>query len=153
MWALLPFASWPEHRLPLIQFLFIGPRVCSTLLSDLASRLGPCPSLSLHVHRVVKRTCTSKLSIMLGTQNRKGRRRRPFRFLGLHLLCRFSAVRAVGVNHSAGHIVLHSPQATVKALGHLMPGAPQSGFQRILRDAKLLRGLAGRVALHLAQHK
>src|SRR5215467_7236907 len=54
MWALLPFASSREHRLPLIQFLFIGPRVCSTLLS-------------LHVHHVVKRTCTSKLSIMLGT--------------------------------------------------------------------------------------
>src|SRR5262249_60245322 len=50
MWALLPFASSPEHRLPLIQFLFIGSRVCYTLLSDLASRLGPCASLSLHVH-------------------------------------------------------------------------------------------------------
>src|SRR5262244_74675 len=42
--------------------------VCSTLPSDLASRLGPCASLSLHVHHVVKRTFTSKLSIMLGTQ-------------------------------------------------------------------------------------
>src|SRR5258706_14939322 len=67
MWALLPFASSPEHCLPRIQFLFIGSRLCSTLLSDLTSRLGPCASLSLHLHLVVKRTCTSKLSIMLGT--------------------------------------------------------------------------------------
>src|SRR2546425_6884337 len=71
MWASLPLASSPEHCLPRIQFLFIGSRLCSTLLSDLTSRLGPCASLSLHLHPVVKRTCTSKLSIMLGTQ-RKG---------------------------------------------------------------------------------
>src|SRR5437667_6535511 len=71
MWASLPFASSPEHCLPRIQFLFIGSRLCSTLFSDLTSRLGPCASLSLHLHPVVKRTCTSKLSIMLGTQ-RKG---------------------------------------------------------------------------------
>src|SRR5262249_18105139 len=77
MWALLPFASSPEHRLPLIQFLFIGSRVCSTLPSDLASRLGPFASLSLHVHHVVKRTFTSKLSIMLGTPKRRGRRLAP----------------------------------------------------------------------------
>ena len=56
-----------RHRRPLIQFLFIGSRVCSTLLSDLASRLGPCASLSLRLHQAVKRTCTSKLSNMLGT--------------------------------------------------------------------------------------
>src|SRR3989442_6584861 len=67
MRASLPFASSPEHCLPRIQFLFIGSRLCSTLLSDLTSRLGPCASLSLHLHLVVKRTCTSKLSIMLGT--------------------------------------------------------------------------------------
>src|SRR2546429_9296023 len=57
----------PEHCLPHIQFLFIGSRLCSTLLSDLASRLGPCALLSLHLHLVGKRTCTSKLSIILGT--------------------------------------------------------------------------------------
>src|SRR5690242_2896974 len=56
--------------LPPIQFLFIGSRLCSTLLSDLTSRFGPCASLSLHLHLVVKRTSTSKLSIMLGTQTR-----------------------------------------------------------------------------------
>src|SRR5258706_13381645 len=72
MWASLPFASSPEHCPPRIQFLFIGSRLCSTLLSDLTSRLGPCASLSLHLHLVVKRTCTSKLSIMLGTQNEEG---------------------------------------------------------------------------------
>jgi hypothetical protein len=72
MWASLPLASSPEHCLPRIQFLFIGSRLCSTLLSDLTSRLGPCVSLSLHLHLVVKRTCTSKLSIMLGTPKKSG---------------------------------------------------------------------------------
>src|SRR5437763_13667554 len=70
MWASLPIASSPEHCLPHIQFLFIGSRLCSTLLSDLTSRFGPCASLSLHLHLVVKRTCTSQLSIMLGTQQK-----------------------------------------------------------------------------------
>src|ERR1700686_1021761 len=42
---------WPPNRV-----LFIG--------SVLFHR---CASLSLHVHHVVKRTCTSKLSNMLGT--------------------------------------------------------------------------------------
>jgi len=32
----------------------------------------PCASLSLHVHHVVKRTCTSQLSIMLGTPMENG---------------------------------------------------------------------------------
>src|SRR6266436_9569271 len=81
MWASLPFASSPEHCLPRIQFLFIGSRLCSTLLSDLTSRLGPCASLSLHLHLVVKRTCTSKLSIMLGTQIEKALRHRRRAFV------------------------------------------------------------------------
>jgi hypothetical protein len=55
-----------------IQFLFIGSRLCSTLLSDLTSRFGPCASLLLHLHLVVKRSCTSKLSIMLGTPRKNG---------------------------------------------------------------------------------
>jgi hypothetical protein len=59
-----------RHRRPLIQFLSIGSRVCSTLLSDLASRLGPCASLSLRLHQAVRRTFTAKLSIMLGTQRK-----------------------------------------------------------------------------------
>src|SRR5258708_19020227 len=71
MWASLPFASSPEHCMPHIQFLLIGSRLCSTLLSDLTSRFGPCASLSLHLHLVVKRTCTSQLSDMLGTQKKK----------------------------------------------------------------------------------
>src|SRR6267142_5825300 len=62
--------SLARHRRPQIQFLSIGSRVCSTLLSDLASRLGLCASLSLHLHQAVKRTCTSKLSIMLGTHEK-----------------------------------------------------------------------------------
>ena len=60
-----------RHRMPLIRFLYIGSCVCSTLLSDPASRRRPCASLSLHLHQVVKRTFTSELSNMLGTQ-RKG---------------------------------------------------------------------------------
>src|ERR1700756_1888716 len=60
-----------RHRRPPIQFLFIGSHLCSALLSGPASRrvlFHPCASLSLHLHLVVKRTCTSKLSNMLGTQ-------------------------------------------------------------------------------------
>src|SRR5215831_10964129 len=53
--------------MPRIWFLYIGSYVCSTLLSDPASRRRPCVSLSLHLHRVVKRTFTFELSNMLGT--------------------------------------------------------------------------------------
>ena len=56
-----------RHCMPLIHFLFIGSYVCSTLLSDPASRRRPCASLSLHLHQVVKRTFTFELSNMLGT--------------------------------------------------------------------------------------
>src|SRR5437016_8418105 len=52
---------------PQIRFLYIGSRVCSTLLSDLASQRRPCASLSLHLHQVVKRTFTFELLNMLGT--------------------------------------------------------------------------------------
>src|SRR5579864_2069549 len=60
-----------RHRMPRIRFLFIGSHVCSTLLSDPASRRRRCASLSLHLHQVVKRTFTSKLSNMLGTHSRR----------------------------------------------------------------------------------
>ncbi len=59
-----------RHRMPLIRFLFIGSYVCSTLLSDPASRRRRCASLSLHLHQVVKGTFTPKLSNMLGTQQK-----------------------------------------------------------------------------------
>ena len=58
-----------RHRMPLIRFLFIGSHVCSTLLSDPASRRRRCASLSLHLHQVVKGTFTPKLSNRLGTRN------------------------------------------------------------------------------------
>jgi len=64
-----------------IQFLSISSRVCSTLLSDLTSRFGPCASLSLYLHQAVKRTFTSKLSTLLGTHKtarREFRRTLPF---------------------------------------------------------------------------
>ena len=67
-----------RHRMPLIRFLYIGSYVCSTLLSDPASRRRPCASLSLHLHQVVKRTFTFELSNMLGTPCKTGARRRPF---------------------------------------------------------------------------
>src|SRR5208282_2396037 len=57
-----------RHRMPLIRFLFIGSCVCSTLLSDPASRRRRCALLSLHLHQVVKGTFTPKLSNMLGTR-------------------------------------------------------------------------------------
>src|SRR5215470_11174509 len=57
-----------RHRLPRIQFLSIGSRFCSTLLSDPASRRRPCASLSPHLHQVVKRAFTSRLLNVLGTQ-------------------------------------------------------------------------------------
>jgi len=47
--------------------LSIGSHVCSTLPSDPTSRRRRGASLSLHLHQVVKRTFTSKLSNMLGT--------------------------------------------------------------------------------------
>jgi hypothetical protein len=64
--------SLARHRRPQIQFLSVGSRVCSTLLSDLTSQFGPCASLSLRLHQAVKRTFTSKRSNMLGTHT-KGR--------------------------------------------------------------------------------
>src|SRR2546429_9561372 len=51
--------SLARHRRPhQIQFLSIGSRVCSTLLSDLASRPGPCASLSLRPPPARKRAFT-----------------------------------------------------------------------------------------------
>src|SRR5271165_1910895 len=51
-----------RHRMPQIRCLYIGSYVCSTLLSDPASRRRPCASLSLHLHQVVKRTFIFELS-------------------------------------------------------------------------------------------
>src|ERR1700690_4140972 len=45
-------SSLARHRRPQIQFLSIGSRVCSALLSDPASRRSPCASLTLHLHQV-----------------------------------------------------------------------------------------------------
>ena len=41
-----------RRRMPLIRFLFIGSRFCSTLPSDPASQRRPCASLTLHLHQV-----------------------------------------------------------------------------------------------------
>jgi hypothetical protein len=63
-----------RHRRPHIRFLFIGSRLCSTLLSGPASRrvlFHPCASLRLHLHQVVEGTFTLKLSNVLGTQSKR----------------------------------------------------------------------------------
>ncbi len=72
MWASRLFARSPAAVGLFIRFLFIGSRLCSTLLSDPASRRRPCASLSLLLHQDVKRTFTSKLSNMLGTHRHRG---------------------------------------------------------------------------------
>ena len=62
------FCPLVRRRMPHIRFLSIGSRLCSTLLSDSASRRRPGASLSLLLHQDVKGTCTPKLLNMLGTQ-------------------------------------------------------------------------------------
>src|SRR5271157_1638685 len=70
MWASRFHARSPAAVGLLIRFLFIGSRLCSTLLSDPASRRSPCASLSLLLHQDGKRTFTSQLLNMLGTQEK-----------------------------------------------------------------------------------
>ena len=84
-----------RHRRPQIQFLSIGSRVCFPLPSDVALRRRPCGSLSLLLHQDVKRTCTSKLSSMLGTQ-----RKRPAALSG-RLAFPARGVRAYSLNPKA----------------------------------------------------
>ena len=74
MWASRLFARSPAAVGLFIRFLFIGSRLCSTLLSDPASQRRPCASLSLLLHQDGKRTFTSKLFNMLGTQKKRTRR-------------------------------------------------------------------------------
>src|ERR1700680_1495103 len=82
--------SLARHRRPPIRFLFIGSHLCSALLSGPVSRrvlFHPCASLSLHVHHVVKRAFTSKLSNMFGTRQKGPRHRRdPLTVLAFLLL-------------------------------------------------------------------
>ena len=56
--------------LPLIRFLFVESRLCSTLPSDPASRRRPCASLTLLLRQDGWRTFTSKLPFMPGTQEK-----------------------------------------------------------------------------------
>ena len=54
--------------MPPIQFLFVGSRLCSTLLSDTLLRdRCPCASLRLHLHQVGEGTSTPKLMNMPST--------------------------------------------------------------------------------------
>ena len=64
--------------MPCIQFLFVGSRLCSTLLSDTLSRdKCPCVSLRLHLHQVGEGTFTPKLVNMPSTQTKGGRAAAP----------------------------------------------------------------------------
>lgn len=84
-----------RHRMPHIRFLSIGSRLCSTLLSDLASRSDPCASLSLLLHQDMKRTYTSKLLNMLGTQSEGAPEERLAMLLSVQCLKWFYAIVAV----------------------------------------------------------
>jgi hypothetical protein len=62
--------------MPIIRFLSVGSRLCSTLLSDTLSRdRCPCASLCLHLHQVGKGIFTPKLSNMPSTQKKPRLRR------------------------------------------------------------------------------
>jgi hypothetical protein len=43
-------SQFARHRMPLIRFLYIGSRLCSSLPSDPPSPERPCASLLLHLH-------------------------------------------------------------------------------------------------------
>ena len=62
---------------PHIRFLFVRPRVRSTLPSDGPSRSRPCVSLVLHLHQVAQGTPTPKTPDMPGTQDAAPPRRPP----------------------------------------------------------------------------
>ena len=75
--------------MPLIQFLFVGSRLCSALLSDTLLRdRCPCASLRLHLHHVGEGTFTPELVNMPSTQSTTptigGGLQRPYK--GLHYL-------------------------------------------------------------------
>jgi hypothetical protein len=60
-----------RRRRPQIQFLSIGPYLCSTLPLDRLT-VVPMRFATLHLHQDVKRTRTSKLSIMLDVPTKTG---------------------------------------------------------------------------------
>ena len=68
-------ANGPLVRLvlPLIRFLFVGSRVCSTLPSDGPSRdlICPCALLALRLHQAVQGTFTPRLLNMPDTPFRR----------------------------------------------------------------------------------
>ena len=77
-----------QRRRPHIRFLSIGSRLCSTLLSDLASRRCPAASLSLLLHQDVKGTSTPKLLNMHGApKNGGGNCFPPPPVLGFNRIC------------------------------------------------------------------
>ena len=114
-----------RHRRPHIRFLFIGSHLCSTLLSGLASRrvlFHPCASLSLHVHHVVKRTCTSRLSNMLGTHNKgvpKGTPHPPPNSKELYRS--FDSVGSASSLTLSGTALCRVGQSRIPTAGHITP--------------------------------
>jgi len=59
-----------RHRMPQIRFLYIASCVCSTLLSDPASRTTPLRFAMTSPPSGCQRTFTFELSNMLGTQQK-----------------------------------------------------------------------------------
>ncbi len=64
-----------RHPMPCIRFLFIGSRLCSTLLSDPPSPERPCASLPFTSIRLGRGLSPRQSSNMLGTQKIRGERR------------------------------------------------------------------------------
>jgi hypothetical protein len=65
--------SLGRHRRPSIRFLFIGSRLCSTLLSGPASRRVTSPlrfAVTSRPSGCKKGTCASELSTLLGTRKK-----------------------------------------------------------------------------------
>src|SRR5271168_491422 len=110
-----------RRRMPHIRFLSIGSRLCSTLLSDPASRRCPCASLSLLLHQDVKGTYTPKLLNMLGTQ-----RKRPDRNPASKEICNCDLVD-IELLRMQRRIALHDDRLA----GHLFEFAQPFGTARL----------------------
>jgi hypothetical protein len=85
-----PFPLFPDHRPDLRSSHRLRRKAATEEYQPAGYRwvVVPGASLSLHVHHVVKRTCTSKLSCMLGTPKRKGKSRSASPFTGENLVVR-----------------------------------------------------------------
>jgi len=96
-----------RRRMPLSGFCSSGRDCRSPLPSDPASRRRPCGSLALHLHPVVRGTCTPRLPNMLGT------RYGPSPHPGLvHPWIPFSGVRTPSKKPKSGFVLAHFLSST-----------------------------------------